>query len=91
MRSYLFTAQHHVHVSSQGAQGYGKGYRVLVCHHGCCGRGRYLSVSKTHDDKRFRGSYAFKEVPAAPGPCAPLGSFRTVMACWFTLWLYMCC
>ncbi len=27
-------------------------------------RAGYLSVSKTHRDSRFRGSYAFKEVPA---------------------------
>ena len=57
---------------------------VLVCHHCCCGRGRYLSVSKTHDDKRFRGSYAFKEVRAAPGPGAPFG-YKSVVACWVTV------
>jgi len=31
-------------------------------------RAGYLSVSKTHRDSRFRGSYAFKEVPRAPAP-----------------------
>lgn len=61
------------------------GNPVLVCRHCCCGRGRYLSVSKTHDDKRFRGSYAFKEVTAAPSLGAPFSSSETVMACWVTV------
>ena len=70
------------------------GHPVLVCGHCCCGRGRYLSVSKTHDDKRFRGSYAFKEVRAAPGPvqcvCQVLAPASPVEThCWG--WLHMGC
>jgi len=34
-------------------------------------RAGYLSVSKTHRDSRFRGSYAFKEVPGAGAAALP--------------------
>ena len=83
MRSYLFVMQHHVNLSSQRASWQlspcpGLTSLLLWAY-------SYLSVSKTHDDKRFRGSYAFKEVPAAPGPGAAFGSFRTVVACCFTM------